>query len=120
MEVGMRKAWLASIVMAAGSAAFWVGSTPASAGVAGLISSTADLAHQSHGATKINHRWYYGPAYYPGYYYAPPYAYVYPPVAYYPPPVTYYAVPAPRYVPYYYPWRGYYVRHYRTRYYYDW
>lgn len=113
----MRKAWLASAVMAAGLAVLWTGSTSASAGVAGLIPSTAGAAHHSDGITKINHyRYYYGSGYYPGYY-ASPYDYAY---AYYPPPVVYYAVPAPRYVPgpAYYPYSGYYVRPWRSRYYY--
>jgi hypothetical protein len=117
----MRKAWLASAAMSAGLAALWAGSTSASAGVAGLIPSTAGAAHHSDGITKINHwrRYYYGPSYYSGYYDASPYDYAY---AYYPPPVVYYAVPAPRYVPgpAYYPYAGYYVRPWRSRYYYGW
>ncbi|HVZ04801.1 hypothetical protein [Hyphomicrobium sp.] len=116
----MRKAWLASVVSAAGLAALGVSSAPAAAGVVGLSPSPAIATNHSNEITKVNHRyWYYGPAYYPRYYYAPPYAYVYPPAAYYPPPVTYYAVPAPRYVPYD-PYGGYYVRRYRSRYYYGW
>lgn len=115
----MRKAWLASVVSAAGLAALGAGSTSASAGVAGFIPSAVNSDHHSDGITKVNHRWYYGPSYYPGYYYSAPYAYVYPPAAYYPPPVAYYAVPAPRYVPYY-PYDGYYARRYRSRYYYGW
>jgi hypothetical protein len=117
----MRKAWLVPAVTAASLAALWVGATSASASVAGIISPTATIAHNASEITKVNHwRRYYGwGGYYPNYYYAAPYAYAYPPVAYYPPPVTYYAVPAPRYVPYY-PYDGYYVRHYRSRYYYGW
>lgn len=120
----MRKAWLVPAVMAASLAALGFGATSASANFAGLISPTAAVAHSSNGITKINHwrRYYdgYYSGYYPGYYYGAPYAYAYPPAAYYaPPPVAYYAVPAPRYVPYY-PYGGYYVRHYRSRYYYGW
>ena len=118
----MRKAWLASAMMAAGLAPLWAGSTSASAGVAGFISSTAGAAHHSDGITKINHRYryYYDPGYYSDYYYAAPYAYAYRP--YYPPPVVYYAVPAPRYVPgpAYYPYSGHYVRPWRSRYYDGW
>ena len=117
----MRKACFVSAAAAAALAAFGFGSTSASAGVAGLVSPTALAAHQTDGITKVTHwrRRYYG-GYYPEYYYGAPYAYAYPPAVYYPPAVTYYAVPAPRYVPapgYYDP---YYVRPYRSRYYYGW
>jgi hypothetical protein len=120
----MRKAWLASAGAAAALAAIGTASTSASAGVAGLMSPTALTAHQADGLTNVTwrRRYYYG-GYYPGYYYGGyggPYGYAYPPAVYYPPAVTYYAVPAPRYVPapgYYDP---YYVRPYRSRYYYGW
>lgn len=116
----MRKAWLVPAFMAASVAALGFGAASASAGVAGLISPTAAVAHSSNGITKVNHwRRYRDWGYYPGYYYGAPYAYAYPPVAYYAPPVRYYYVPVPRYVPYY-PYDGYYVRHYRSRYYYGW
>ena len=79
------------------------------------MSPTALTAQQADGLTKVTwrRRYYYGPAYYPNYYYGG-YGYAYPPA------VTYYAVPAPRYVPmpgYYDP---YYVRPYRSGYYYGW
>ena len=116
----MRKAWLASAVMATALAGLGSGTTSASAGVAGLISPAANAFPQESGLLlKVNHRrYYYDPGYYS--YYASPYYYGY---AYYPPPVVYYAVPAPRYVPgpaYYYPYAGYYVRPWRSRYYDGW
>jgi hypothetical protein len=124
----MRKAFFALIVTAACLPVLWLGSTSASAGFAGVLSSTAQVAHQSNGVATVNHwrrgyRGYYGwggPAYYPNYYYAP-YGYaVYPPVAYYTPPAVYYA-PVPRYYPPvgYSPYDGYAVR-YRHRYYDGW
>lgn len=122
----MRKAFFALIVTAASLPVLWLGSTSASAGFAGVLSSTAQVAHQSNGVTTVNHwrrrYWWGGPAYYSSYYYAP-YGYgygVYPPVAYYTPPAVYYA-PVPRYYPPvgYSPYDGYVVR-YRHRYYEDW
>lgn len=116
----MRKAWLASAVLAGGLAALWAGSNSASAGVAGFIPSTANAVQSTDGITKVTHRrrYYYDPGYYSRYYYASPYEYGY---AYYPPPVIYY-VPAPRYVPgpAYYPYAGYYGRPWRGRYYRGW
>lgn len=115
----MRKAWLASAVMAAALAGSGVGTTSASAGVVGFMASVQNAAPHEDGVVKINHyrRYYYDPGYYS--YYGSPYDYGY---AYYPPPVVYYAVPAPRYVPgpAYYPYAGYYVRPWRSRYYYGW
>lgn len=110
----MRKAWLASAVMAAALAGLGGATTSASAGVAGLMSAAQNAAPHENGIQKVTHRrrYYYDPGYYA--YYASPYDY-----AYYPPPVVYYAVPAPRFVPgpAYYPYSGYYVRPWRRRYY---
>jgi hypothetical protein len=114
----MRKAWLAATVAAAAFTGLGFATSSASAGVATLIPAAQNAVPHESGLIKVHHRrrYYYAPRYYS--YYAP-YAYDY---AYYPPPVVYYAVPAPRYVPgpAYYPYAGYYVRPWRSRYYYGW